>query len=213
MQKKERRLALRISAEAFLMFFVMTLLLLAALALFQDGSFAWFSRNVKNKVGGMQTTVDGVDITVSYYKENTDGEFVPFSMPEELLAGLMPGDSVRIRVDYQSHADRDVTLAVRLAPTEDGDTPLVLDGRYYYLATQLKHTETDAFLLAPPPDRIAYDAPAPITVTELGSVTVPAGGEASFYFGVSFVNYTDADQSAYQGHEGCYRQIISEIEN
>ena len=211
MTGRERRLAMRLSAEGFIMLIVLILLFLATLVLFQDGSFAWFSRNVKNNVGGMQVKVDSVVITVKYYKAVGDGNFVPLASPEDLFAGMMPGDSVKIRVDYESHAAEDTLLAVRLEPTEDGDSPLEIDGRYYYLATQLKIKEIDEFILTPPADRVSYDAPVHVPVTELGEVTVPAGSSASFIFTVTFVNYPDADQSAYQGTLGSYRTIVSEI--
>ena len=213
MSGKDRRFAMRLSAEGFVMLIVLILLFLAALVLFQDGSFAWFSRNMKNDVNGMQVKVDSVEITVKYYKAVGDGVFEPLASPEDIFAGMMPGDSVTIRVDYGSYAEHDVTLAVRLESTEDGDTPLEIDGRYYYLATQLKIVETDEFILTPPDDKIAYDAPVPVPVTELGEVTVPAGSTASFSFTVTFVNHPDADQSAYQGTLGCYRTIVSAIED
>ena len=211
MTGRDRRLAMRLSVEGFVMLIVLILLFLATLVLFQDGSFAWFSRNEKNDIGGMQVKVESVDITVEYYKAVGDGDFEPLSSPEDLFAGMLPGDSVRIRVDYRSHATEDIVLAVRLAPTEDGDAPLEIDGRYYYLATQLKVVETDEFILTPPDDLVAYDAPVPVPVTELGEVTVPAAATASFTFTVIFVNHPDADQSAYQGTLGCYRTVVSEI--
>ena len=211
MSGKDRRLAMRLSAEGFIMLIVLILLFLATLVLFQGGSFAWFSRNEKNNVGGMQVKVDSVEITVRYYKAVGDGDFEPLASPEELFAGMMPGDSVTIRVEYESHAAEDTVLAVRLEPTEDGDAPLEIDGRYYYLATQLKIEETDEFILTPPDDLVAYDAPVPVPVTELGEVTVPAGATENFEFTVTFVNHPSADQSAYQDTRGCYRRIVSEI--
>ena len=211
MTGKDRRRAIEMSIQGFLMLVLMTFVLLASLVLLGDGSFAWFSRNTKNSVRGMQTKVDSIEILVKYYKSTDGVDFVALTSPEDLFADMMPGDCVWVRADYTSYADTDETLAVRLEPTEDGDTPLVLDGRYYYLATQLKIEETDEFILTPPGDRIAYDAPVAVPVTELGEVTVPAGGEASFLFCVTFVNYPDADQSAYQGTVGCYRTVVSEI--
>jgi hypothetical protein len=110
-----------------------------------------------------------------------------------------------------------VTFAVRLEVPEGGELPLVIDGRYYYLSTQLKLIERDLFLTPPPNDRLAYDSPVTPTDTGVGEVTVPAGGTAELIFTVTLVNYPDLDQSAYQGFgtlgagEACHRRIVSAV--
>lgn len=209
--------AARISFEAFFLFLVMLLLVGASLVLFRGSSFAWFSNNRQNGVRGMQTEVSGAGITIEYYKQSPDGEgYLPLLRPEEIFSGMMPGDSVRLLVRYTSHAEADISLSVRLSVPEGGEVPLTIGGRYYYLSTQLKVVETGEFLLAPPDDLLSYGAPVAPTDTELGTVTVPAGGEAELAFSVMLVNYPDTDQSAYQGfgtggEETCYRQILSDL--
>ena len=216
MKEREGRRTARLSAEAFLMVLLFLFLIGAAAVLFRSSSFAWFSRNMEVDVRGMQTQINGADILVSYYKSDPSGEgFLPMTDPGELFAGMMPGDSVRIKAAYRSLVDEDTVVSVRMTLPEGGEKALEIDGRYYYLSTQLKVVERDTFLLAPPPDRLGYDAPVALTDTALGEVTVPARGEAELIVTVVFVNYTDLDQSVYQGFgddsggEHCYRILES----
>ena len=217
MKTDEGRLAVRLSCRAFVSFLVLLLLIGSALILSNRGSLAWFSRNRESGVSGMQVEVEGLGVSAEYYAASpAGGEFLPLTDPESLFAGMMPGDSIAVKVVYRSHAEEDVTLSVRLALPKEGETPLELDGRYYYLSTQLKLVEKDVFLLAPPPDRLAYDVPAVPSDIALGDVAVPAGGEAFLLFTVMLVNYDDLDQSAYQGFGtaevggSCYRRIFAE---
>lgn len=213
---KEKARTLRLTAEAFLLVLLLFALLGAAFVLF-PGSFAWLSRNQDISAGGMQVSVEGTEVTVTYYRAVGEGDFLPLASPEEMLEGLLPGDSVRLKAEYTSLTEEDVTLAVRLEVPEGGELPLVIDGRYYYLSTQLKLAERDAFLTPPPPDRLSYAAPVTPTDTEVGEVTVPAGGTAELIFTVTLVNYPDLDQSAYQGFgslgagETCYRHVVSVV--
>ena len=212
----ERVRALRLTAEALLVIVLFLALLGAAFVLF-PGSFAWLSRNEEVGGGGMQVTIEGTNVSVTYYKAVGDGDFIPLSSPEDMFSGLLPGDTVRIKAEYVSGANKAVDLALRLTVPEGGEIPLVIDGRYYYLSTQLKLDEQDVFLLTPPDDRLAYDTEQAPTATEVGEVTVPAGGTAELVFTVLFVNYPDLDQSAYQGFgtlgsgEACYRRRVSVV--
>jgi hypothetical protein len=101
---KEKARTLRLTAEAFLLVLLLFALLGAAFVLF-PGSFAWLSRNRDVGAGGMQVKVAGAEVTVTYYRAVGEGDFLPLASPEEMLEGLLPGDSVRLKAEYTSLAE------------------------------------------------------------------------------------------------------------
>ena len=109
----------------------------------------------------------------------------------------------------------------------DVETPLVLDGKYYYLSTQLKivaisvngaaqSVQDDKFLMTPPADKLAYDAEQTVENVLIAQFDLLASQTATVEVTVEFVNYADVDQNVFQGFGNgagkCFRKFIAFVE-
>lgn len=214
-----KTIRLKIFGSVASLFIVTVLLIVSSVVVFRPRSFAWFADNREVGAGGMQLAADTLDITMTYYiKGPFDTEYVKIETFESVFDGLMPGDTVWLKVAYESGEAADHSVKVYLDSFDGCETPLLIDGRYYYFSTQLKAVELDKFLLAPPADKLSYEAQQTLPSLELGTLTAAANSVSEFEFSVQFVNYTDVNQNAYQGFgtlgegERCYRVISSEFD-
>lgn len=214
----DKKATLKIFGSLVSLFLVSGLLIVSSVILFRPQSFAWLADNREVNGGGMQVTVDTLDIEASYYcKGPDDADYVEMNSLESAFAGLLPGDTVWVKILYESRENMDHTALVYLSTFDGCEVPLVIEGRYYYLGTQLKVMETGEFFLEPPADYLSYDDEQSLSDMELGEVQLPAGETAEFEFSVQFVNYADVNQSAYEhfgsaGNECCYRTVTSVFE-
>ena len=206
---QERKIALKIYGEALLLLLLLALLSVGILYIFKPDSLAWFSKNEQVTSGGTTLDTDAVAVTMQVYaKGPRDDDFVAIASLDHIFSDLMPGERVTFRVEITNNENTPYTVGVAF---EAFETPLVLDGRYYYLSTQLRIVETGEYLLAPPTDFLSYESEMALENKTADSVTVPADSTAETTFTLEFVNYADIDQNAYQGFGEsafCTRKLI-----
>ena len=213
----ERQKTLKIFSGLLSLFFVSGILIVAFLALLGPWSMAWFATNKEVSGSGMQVKVDGLDITISYYcKGPTDADYLKTDSLKNVFEGLLPGDTVWIKIKYDNGENVDRSVKVYLSCFDGCEAPLVIDGRFYYLSTQLKVVQTGDFLLNPPIDSLSYETEQSLSDLKVGELTIPSGASDELEFSIQFVNYTDVDQSAYMnfgniGSECCNRIITSDF--
>lgn len=213
----ERQKTLKIFSGLLSLFFVSGILIVAFLALLGPWSMAWFATNKEVSGSGMQVKVDGLDITISYYcKGPADADYVEIDSLDNVFDGLLPGDTVGIKIKYENGESVDRSAKVYLSCFDGCEAPLVIDGRFYYLSTQLKVVQTGDFLLNPPIDSLSYETEQSLSDLKVGELTIPSGASDELEFSIQFVNYTDVDQSAYMnfgniGSECCNRIITSDF--
>ena len=218
MTKKKAKLKLFFAFIS--LFSASVLLILSSIVLFRPNSLAWFASNMNLSANGMQVNVDKLDITMTYYRKGpSDADYVQIQSFESIFDGLFPGDTVSLKVTYDSKEAEEHNVTVYLSGFDGCEVPIVIDERYYYFGSQLKIVETDEFLLTPPADFVSYDAEQECAAKTVGTVTIPAKSTADFEFSIQFVNRADTDQNAYQGFgslglgERWYRNISSEFED
>ena len=193
------------------------MLIVTFLMLLRPWSMAWFATNKEVNGNDMQVKVDGLDITISYYcKGPTDADYLKTDSLKNVFEGLLPGDTVWIKIKYDNGENVDRSVKVYLSCFDGCEAPLVIDGRFYYLSTQLKVVQTGDFLLNPPIDSLSYETEQSLSDLKVGELTIPSGASDELEFSIQFVNYTDVDQSAYMnfgniGSECCNRIITSDF--
>ncbi len=214
----EKKTAFKLISGFASLFFISVLLVVSSAILFRPNSLAWFADNDTVNASGMQVKADKLDVTISYYRKGpSDSDYVEIESFDSIFEGIMPGETVKIKLAYDSKETEDESATVYLSAFEGCETPLVIDGRYYYFGTQLKILENDEFLISPPVDYVSYGEEAEASDILLGEVTVFANSVTEFEFSVQFVNYPDVDQNAYQGFgtlgegECCLRTITSDF--
>lgn len=220
----DRKTVFKIISGLVSLFMLLCMLIVAFFALLKPWSVAWFASNEEVNGSGMQVKVDGLDITISYYcKGPADADYVETDSLENVFKGLLPGDTVQIKVKYKNDESIAHSAKVFLSSFDGCEVPRVIEGEdnvksYYYFGTQLKVVGTNEFLLTPPSDFLSYGAGEELTLSDLkvGDVTIPSGESAELEFSIQFVNYTDIDQSVYEnfgnnGSECCYRIITSDF--
>ena len=209
---QERKIALKIYGEALLLLLLLALLSVGILYIFKPDSLAWFSKNEQVTSGGTTLDTDAVAVTMQLYaKGPRDDDFVAIASLDHIFSDLMPGERVTFRVEITNNENTPYTVGVAFEAFDGCETPLVLDGRYYYLSTQLRIVETGEYLLAPPTDFLSYESEMALENKTADSVTVPAESTAETTFTLEFVNYADIDQNAYQGFGEsafCTRKLI-----
>lgn len=206
-----------------------------------NNSVAWFANNKQVGADGASVTLKELGITDKYYAAKGTDEYAEITTWAHLFENISPGDTVKIKAEYQSTSDIERTVKVYFENLNGNDTPLTKDvtvtaadgsttteKRYYYLGTQLKITSVTLssgtkagegqFLTTPPENSIYYTAEQAPNKIELGSFTATKGTTYTVEFTVEFVNYTDIDQNDYQGYssgdrtENCLRQVVAYVE-
>ena len=209
---QERKIALKIYSEALLLILLLALITVGALYLFKPDSLAWFSKNEQVTSSGTTIDTDAVAVTMQVYaKGPRDDDFVAIASLDHIFSDLMPGERVTFRVEIANNENTPLTVGVAFEAFDGCETPLVLDGRYYYLSTQLRIVQTDEYLLAPPTDFLSYESEMTLENKTASSVTVPAKSTTETTFELEFVNYANIDQNAYQGFGEsafCTRKLI-----
>lgn len=209
---QERKIALKIYGEVLLLLLLLALLSVSVLYIFKPDSLAWFSKNEQVTSGGTTMDTDAVAVTMQVYaKGPRDDDFVAIASLDHIFSDLMPGERVTFRVEITNHESTPYTVGVAFEAFDGCETPLVLDGRYYYLSTQLRIVETGEYLLAPPTDFLSYESEMTLENKTASSVTVAAQSIVETTFELEFVNYADIDQNAYQGFGEsafCTRKLI-----
>ena len=213
----EKRIVFKLFGGLVSLFLMSALLIVSTVILFRPRSFAWFGSNDKVTGEGMQVNLDTLDITMTYYsKTSSDAEYEKINSFANIFDGLVPGDTVWIKVVYANGENKDHSGTVYLSGFDGCENPLVIEGRYYYLSSQLKVVKTGEFLMPPPTDFVSYDSQQSVSQVQVGTVDIAANSSAELEFSVQFVNYTDVDQNAYKnfgsvGTEHCYRIILSDF--
>lgn len=216
----ERQKTLKIFSGLLSLFFVSGILIVAFLALLRPWSMAWFATNKEVSGSGMQVKVDGLDITISYYcKGPADADYVEIDSLDNVFDGLLPGDTVGIKIKYENGESVDRSAKVYLSCFDGCEAPRVKDGKYYYLSTQLKVLGKDEFLMTPPDDLLSYETEQNLSDLSdllIGELTIPSMNSKEFEFSIQFVNYSNKDQSVYvnfgnEESECCNRIITSDF--
>lgn len=198
---------------------IFVLLVISSVILFRPDSLAWFADNKNVNANGMQVEIEKLDITMTYYRKGpSDTDYVKIDSFESVFDGLVPGDTVWLKIAYDSKESKEYSVTVYLDSFDGCEAPLIIDGRYYYYGTQLKILETGEFLLSPPADSISYESESQPQDRKIGTVSLSANSITEYEFSIHFVNYSDKDQNAYQNFgslgegECCYRVITSVLD-
>ena len=111
------------------------LLILSFYIMFND-SVAWFSDNSTLASSGMSISARGVPDTEQYLI--VDGVRVE-KTADNLFSDLVPGKTVEFSLYVKNNTDSYIDFQLFMqAPTENDDTPYVIDGLYHYLGTQIR---------------------------------------------------------------------------
>jgi len=195
---------------------VFCLLVTSTIALFGNGTLGWFGSNDEVSANNMQTSIRGTNVELSYYAMGPDDtEYTEITSFAHIFEGLVPGDTVRLKVKYVSTDDRDLLISPYLDYEDGCETPLVVDGRYYYLSSQLTVDGTP--MHSGTADGLSFDSAKTPEDISLQSFTLNAGATYELEFSVSFQNL-DIDQSVYENFgssdagEKCFRVIHSDYE-
>lgn len=197
---------------------VLVALLVSSVALLYSYSLAWIATNDTVFTGNMQLKATSFDITMTYYKKGQDdAEYTEITSFASIFEGILPGETVWLKVAYDSKEDEERTADLYLDSFDGCEQYILDDGKYYYFSSQLKIVETDEFLLTPSANLLYYDREQPLPRVRVGEVTIAENSVTEFEFSVQFHNYIDVDQSAYQGFgttrdEFCYRTITTDFD-
>ena len=191
------------------------LLIISIMAISYNHSLGWFSSNDKVSANNMQVSIQGTDISVSYYyKTKTMSDFEAMTSSTQMLKGLLPGDSVSIRVIYTNNDERDFTINAYLDYENGYEVPIISEDKYYYLSSQLVVNETTSLLPNAIDNLYFTSAQIPQDIS-LKEFELDSGEEYTFDFTITFINL-DVDQNIYQDFGSsdnggkCYRKIISQ---
>lgn len=197
---------------------VLVALLVSSASLLYSYSAAWIAENDTVFTGNMQLKAASFDITMTYYRKGqNDTEYTEITSFASIFEDILPGESVWLKVAYDSKEDKAHTAAVYLDSFDGCEKYLLIDGKYYYFSSQLMVVGTDEFLLTPPENKLCYDREQLLPRVKVGDVTITPGTVTEFEFEVHFVNYKDVNQSDYQGFgsisdEFCYRTVTSDFD-
>lgn len=115
-----------------------------------DHSIAWFSDNGTVTSSGMHVSARGVPDTEQYLI--VDGMKVE-QTAGTLCSDLVPGETIEFSLYVKNNTDSYIDFQLFMqAPTENDDTPYVIDGLYHYMGTQIRINSVkngDEELLAP----------------------------------------------------------------
>ena len=187
---------------------VFCLLIAAILVLLNNTmSLGWFASNDRVNATDMQTIIKGTDIEVAYYyKTVTMDDYSEMTSPEQMIAGLMPGDVVSIKVEYTNKDDKSFSLSPYLDYEDGFETPIISEEKYYYLSSQL--TVNDIPLLDGAVDDVYFteeQTPTDIYFDHIESLT--PGETEILEFTITFIEL-DKDQNIYQDFKSnCIRVI------
>lgn len=209
---------------------VLLVVLGASVLAYFNRTLGWFADNCNVSANGAEVALAQYGIEGTYFvKGANDAEFSQKDR-DFVFGGIAPGQQVSMQARYVNNSTETRTLSVHLGLlATDAETPLVLDGKYYYLSTQLKivkifvngveqSVQDDKFLMTPPADKIAFDAEQTTENVLIAQFDLPASQTATVEVTVEFVNYADVDQNVYQGFgngtkkENCIRKFITFIE-
>lgn len=122
------------------------LLILLAIFLYGNRSAGWFSSNEEVKGTGMEVKMNGVHLSgiseITYKrihagKEDTSPEAKDSLFPGDQLILSFTFTTVKIDPQEAGTAKFNVDLSIN-APSADYDHPVVDNGKYYYLSSQVK---------------------------------------------------------------------------
>lgn len=191
-----------------------------------NSSVAWLISNKNLDAGGMPLSIEDIGITEEYYYKNgSSEEYRKLTDSEKIFDGLLPGDAVSVRAIYENISEKSRNVTLDFTVPSSGEIPLVANGKYYYLSTQLRITEINnngsisspnVFLLTPPGNLIYFEEAQTPTDIHIADFSIAPGERVTVEFTVEFVNYTDIDQNVYQGFgqggERCFRHIVAYTE-
>lgn len=207
---------------------VLLVVLGASVLVYFNRTLGWFADNRNVSASGAEVALAQYGIEGTYFAKGAnevefsqiDGDFV--------FSGIAPGQRVSLQARYTNNSAENRALSVYLGLlATDVETPLVLDGKYYYLSTQLKivaisvngaaqSVQDDKFLMTPPADKLAYDAEQTVENVLIAQFDLLASQTATVEVTVEFVNYADVDQNVFQGFGNgagkCFRKFIAFVE-
>ena len=207
---------------------VLLVVLGASVLVYFNRTLGWFADNRNVSANGAEVALAQYGIEGTYFAKGAneaefsqiDGDFV--------FSGIAPGQRISLQARYANNSAENRTLSVCLGLlATDVETPLVLDGKYYYLSTQLKivaisvngaaqSVQDDKFLMTPPTDKLAYDAEQTAENVLIAQFDLLASQTATVEVTVEFVNYDNVDQNVFQGFgngsENCFRKFIAFVE-
>lgn len=187
---------------------VFCLLIAAILVLLSNTtSLGWFSSNDRVNASNMQTTIKGTNIEVAYYyKTVTMDDYSEMTSPEQMIAGLMPGDVVSIKVEYTNNDDKSFSLSPYLDYEDGFETPIISEEKYYYISSQL--IVNDIPLLDGAVDDVYFTEEQTPTDIYFDHIEALTPGETEILeFTITFVEL-DKDQNIYQDFKSkCIRVI------
>ena len=187
---------------------VFCLLITAILVLLNNTmSLGWFASNDRVNATNMQTIIKGTDIEVAYYyKTVTMDDYSEMTSPEQMIAGLMPGDVVSIKVEYTNNDDKTFSLFPYLNYEDGFETPIISEEKYYYFSSQL--IVNDIPLLDGAVDDAYFTEEQTPTDIYFDHIEALTPGETEILeFTITFVEL-DKDQNIYQDFKSkCIRVI------
>lgn len=186
---------------------IFCLLSLSLILLLGNMSLGWFASNESVDADKMNVRIDGTEIIVAYYYKTAQmADYAEMTAPEQMIEGLMPGDTVRIRVEYTNKDDRSFSLSPYLDYEDGFEAPLVSEGRYYYLSSQLRVNDT--LMLSGATDDLYFteqQTPTDIYFDAIEGIAPEETKELEFT--ITFI-HLDKDQNMYQNFSGrCIRAI------
>jgi hypothetical protein len=197
---------------------LLSLIVFSVFVLSDQESHAWFTTNKEASANNLQLKAEDLDISIAYYRKGAhESEYTRIDSFSSVFDGMMPGDTVSLKVEYTSNEARAYKATVCFDCPDGCEAPLLQNEKYYYFGTQLKINATGEFLVTPPTDFLSYTSPQVPERLELGTLEIAAGASSYIEVQITFVNYDDVDQSIYQGFGSngdavCYRVISSSFE-
>ena len=207
---------------------VLLVVLGASLLVYFNRTLGWFADNRNVSASGAEVALAQYGIEGTYFAKGANKAEFSQIKGEFVFSDIAPGQRISLQARYVNNSAENRALSVYLGLlANEVETPLVLDGKYYYLSTQLKivaisvngadqSVQADKFLMNPPADKLAYDAEQTAENVLVAQFDLLASQTATVEVTVEFVNYVDVDQNVFQGFgkgaENCFRKFIAFVE-
>ena len=122
---------------------VLLVVLGASLLVYFNRTLGWFADNRNVSASGAEVTLAQYGIEGTYFaKGANETEFSPILPRGFVFSGIAPVQRISLQARYVNNSAENRALSVYLGLlANEVETPLVLDGKYYYLSTQLKIVE------------------------------------------------------------------------
>lgn len=221
--KKDKRSLTR----AVCLFALSFVMLMASVFTYMGTAFGWFSSNKSVGANGANIDVSLLDVKAEIKIADRDSQKGQVDENGNIsFINLRPGDTVCVELTLTNNSDRELKADFSLLAPVGCETPVISEGKYYYLGSQLRIKEVsfsgeivsqtgEMYLLSAAWGETT-EAKAPVGLSLHTGATLPAktaaGSEArTFAVTFEFVN-ADFDQSILQNFgeaEGqtCYRRL------